>query len=287
MSCPDLNTVRDALIAIAKEAGQIIHERTGNVTFDDKKNGVDLVTEVDRAVEEMVGSRLKAQFPECQFMGEESYVPGQTKLTDEPTFIVDPIDGTTNFIHQFPFSCISLGFSYKKAPVVGVVYNPHLDHMYVGVKGQGSTLNGQSLPLRPQSPLKLQSALAAIEWGADRTGSNYRIKLDTFNSLAKDRSEGGAFAHGFRSLGSAAMNICNVAAGTLDCYWEGGCYAWDVCAGWVILSETGGMIVSGNKGEWNPALDSRVYLAVRGGDNQKEFIEEFWSHVQGHLEYQS
>lgn len=287
MSCPDLTTVRDALKAIALEAGELIREKTGKVAFDDKKNAVDLVTDIDKAVEDLVGTRLRTQFPSCEFMGEESYVAGETKLSDAPTFIVDPIDGTTNFIHQFPFSCISLGFAYKKQPVVGVVYNPHLKQMYVGVKGQGSFLNDERLPLRRPTELKLQSGLIAIEWGADRSGQNYKVKIDTFDSLAKEQKDGGAFAHGFRSLGSAAMNTCNVAAGLMDCYWEGGCYAWDVCAAWIILTEAGGRMVGGNRQVWDPSLDSRVYLAVRGGDSQTEFIEEFWTHVKGHLDYKS
>ncbi|CAN6660810.1 inositol monophosphatase 2 [Trichomonascus vanleenenianus] len=287
MGEPNLVEVKEALCKVAIVAGNLIKEKTGTVSFDDKKNAVDLVTEVDKAVEALVSSELKQAFPDYQFLGEESYIPGKTVLTEEPTFIVDPIDGTTNFIHRFPFSCISLGFAYKKQPVVGVVYNPHLDQLYSGIKGHGAYLNGHKLPLKKPEPLRLQGALAAIEWGAERSGANYKIKVDTFNSLAKEEKDGGAFMHGFRSLGSAALNICGVASGMLDVYWEGGCYAWDVCAGWVILEECGGRMVSGNPGEWNPAVDSRVYLAVRGGENQEKFIEDFWSHVQGTLSYSS
>ena len=285
MSEPDLIEIKNALCEVARKAGALIRERSGRVSFDDKKNAVDLVTEVDKAVEDLVAMDLKAKFPEYKFMGEETYVPGQTVLTDDPTFIVDPIDGTTNFIHFFPYSCISLGFAHRKQPVVGVVYNPFLDFLYTGVKGHGSFLNGEELPLRPASPLSLQKGLLGIEWGSERSGHNYKIKTATFDNLAKETSEGGAFAHGFRSMGSAAMNLCSVAAGTLDCYWEGGCWAWDVCAGWIILEEAGGRMVSGNPGHWNATVDGRVYLAVRGGDHQEQFIKDFWSHVPGKLMY--
>lgn len=246
---------------------------------------MDLVTEVDKAVEVLVSTSLKEKYPHFKFVGEESYVPGQTIITEEPTFIVDPIDGTTNFIHFYPNSCISLGFTLNKIPQVGVVYNPFQELLFTGVKDQGSFLNGERLPLRPSSALKLQNALIAIEWGSERAGPNFKIKTETFTSLAAETESGGAFAHGFRSVGSAALNISTVATGSLDCYWEGGCYAWDVCAGWIILSEAGGRMVGGNPDEWNTPVDSRVYLAVRGGEDQEKFIEEFWSHIKGKLEY--
>lgn len=91
--------------------------------------------------------------------------------------------------------------------------------------------------------------------------------------------------HSLRSLGSAALNLCAVAAGGIDVYWEGGCWAWDVCAGWVVLEESGGKVVGGNKDEWTPEVDGRRYLAVRGGDGQEELIKEFWNNIVGKLEY--
>ena len=127
----------------------------------------------------------------------------------------------------------------------------------------------------------------AVEWGNERSGNNWEVKTSTFASLAGAPETGGAMVHSLRSLGSAALNLCAVASGTLDAYWEGGCWAWDVAAGWVILKEAGGLMVSGNKGDWEPKIDGRVYLAVRGaGDGeQKGFVEEFWDHVKGRLEY--
>ena len=94
--------------------------------------------------------------------------------------------------------------------------------------------------------------------------------------------------HSMRSSGSAALNICAVATGAVDIYWEGGCYVWDVLAGWVILNEAGGIMVDGNKGNWRPEVDGRTYLAVRSSPNgkgQKETVEEFWKQIQGRLEY--
>lgn len=224
-------------------------------------------------------------------MGEETYAPG-TVLTEEPTFIVDPIDGTVNFVHSFPMACISLGFAVARRPVVGVVFNPFTNTLYSAIQGKGAYMNRSTkLPLKGErvEPLKgLSSSLLAVEWGSDRSGPNWETKLRTFENLGKPREQGGAMVHSMRSLGSAALNLCAVASGTLDAYWEGGCWAWDVCAGWTILSEAGGIMVDGNPGNWNPTIDGRKYLAIRGspnGEGQKELAEEFWSHVEGELSY--
>lgn len=282
----DLQEVHDFLTALAKECGDIISSHSGRETFDDKKNSVDLVTKIDKQVETLVSERIRASFSGCKFIGEETYIPGETQLSDDPTFIVDPIDGTTNFIHNFPYSCISLGFTLNKEPVVGVIYNPHLDLLFHAIKGKGAFLNDKRLPKAQDTKpsLTLQSSLIGLESGSDRGGELFERKWDLMKSLM---SQNGGFAHGFRSLGSAAMNICHVATGQLDSYWEGGCQMWDVCAGWVILQETGGICVGGNRGVWNNTIDSRVYLFVRGADpeEQKNYVEQFWSYTTGDLNY--
>lgn len=280
----ELTEIKDFLVGLAEEAGVIISGKSGKEKFDDKKNSVDLVTAIDKLVESIVSEKISAKYPNYLFIGEETYVEGSTKLTDAPTFIVDPIDGTTNFIHNFPYSCISLGFSVNKEPAVGVIYNPHLKLMFSAVAGQGAYLNGTLLPKLTEKPLTLQGSIIALESGSDRDGELFDIKMETFRSLL-DKNHG--FIHGFRSFGSAAMNICHVATGQLDSYWEGGCQMWDVCAGWVILKETGGLIVSGNRDKWENSIDSRVYLFVRGAPQQDQttFVKQFWNNVKGELKY--
>lgn len=145
------------------------------------------------------------------------------------------------------------------------------------------------LPLKGNNvePLAgLANALIAVEWGSDRSGQNWETKIRTFEKLGQSKEKGGAMVRSMRSLGSAALNICAVAEGTLDLYWEGGCWEWDVCAGWVILAEAGGIMVDGSPGGWKARLDGRKYLAIRGAPaGQKEIVEEFWSYIQGKLEY--
>jgi myo-inositol-1(or 4)-monophosphatase len=195
--------------------------------------------------------------------------------------------GTTNFVHSFPNACISLGFAVERTPTVGVIYNPWQDLLFTGIRGSGSFMTRgrgttpRRLPLA-KSPRKLEglgNALVAIEWGAHRDGPNYDAKTTVFRRLAgsPEAVPGGVMVHSLRSLGSAALNIASVAAGEMDMYWEGGCWAWDVCAGWCILAEAGGIVADGNPGNWDPSIDGRVYLAVRGAPSgQKELVEEFW-----------
>ncbi|KAK3939801.1 hypothetical protein QBC46DRAFT_387007 [Diplogelasinospora grovesii] len=296
MDGAELQKIHDTLVSVAFEAGRmILAANPSDIAQGSKLNSTDIVTETDQAVERLVSSRLSSHFPDFLFVGEETYQPGVTKITDAPTFIVDPIDGTTNFVHGFPHACISLGFSYQRTPTVGVVYNPFLDVLYTGIKGGGGYMQrnaslppgsgqGPKIKLGPKPPLQgLGAALVGVEWGSLRDGENFELKARTFRALAASKENGGSMVHSLRSLGSAALNLCAVAAGQLDLYWEGGCYAWDVAAGWCILNEAGGIMVSGNPdGNWDPELDSRIYLAIRPAQGgQKEIVEEFWAVLKG------
>lgn len=289
----DLRSIETFLCDLAtKKVGPIIKKKSGTQQIYDLKTGsraVDIVTEIDKQVEALIWDSLKKEYPEFKFVGEESYVKGVTKITNDPTFIVDPIDGTTNFVHDFPFSCTSLGLTINKEPVVGVIYNPHLDLLVSASKGNGVRINGESYDyaakIASMGALVLNKSVVALQPGSAREGLNFKTKMKTYeNLLAVD----GGFVHGFRNLGSSAMTLAYNSIGYLDCYWDGGCYSWDVCAGWCILKETGGRIVGANPGEWEISVDNRSYLAVRGcadPTQQTKYIEDFWKCVEGKLKY--
>lgn len=233
-------------------------------------------------MESFIRDRLTKRYPTFAFIGEETYKAG-VAITDQPTFIVDPIDGTSNFVHAFPALCVSIGLVIEKQPTVGVVYNPCREELWSAVKGHGAfTLRPdgemQKLPL-VSAPLQgLGSACIGIEWGSDREGPNFELNLKVFATLARTAATGGRFVNSLRCTGSAAITICRIAAAQQDAFWECGSWAWDVAAAWCILAEAGGIMVDGHPGEWNPPIDNRRYLAVRpatGG--QREFVEEFWS----------
>ncbi|KAK5660489.1 hypothetical protein OQA88_13037 [Cercophora sp. LCS_1] len=159
----DINLVEihDALVALAFEAGRmILAADPSSISTGSKMNSADIVTETDRAVEALISARLRTLYPTHAFIGEETYVPGTTVLTPDPTFIVDPIDGTTNFVHGFPNACISLGFVLSRLPSVGVVYNPFQDLLFTGIKGQGSYMTRNA---SRANPTKQRLPLAGVD----------------------------------------------------------------------------------------------------------------------------
>ncbi|KAF8492820.1 inositol monophosphatase [Russula emetica] len=299
--------------ALILEGSHAIQRASGPGSVGEKKNAVDLVTEYDVKVEELVRNDIARAYPRFHFVGEESYSSGtRPPLTDSPTFFVDPIDGTTNFVHGHPYACISIGLVDQRIPVLGVIYNPFLEQLYRGVRGAGSFLHThtpvlvtgtdtelgapQRLPLAPASARPLPSlagTLIAVEWGSDRTQEAIRRKADSFSRLAA-APPNGVMAHSLRSVGSAALNIALVAQGALDMYWEIGCWPWDVCAGIVIAQEAGGF-VTGSKDTPHDGvvtesiLTGRRYLIIRGVagisgesslDAQRRIAREFYDTVE-------
>ncbi|KAH8119750.1 inositol monophosphatase [Phellopilus nigrolimitatus] len=309
-----LKEILGVSIKLAREAGKLILEgsdailRSAAEAVEEKKNSVDLVTQYDKGVEELVKKELGQAYPGFSFIGEEetAALGKLPELTDGPTFCVDPIDGTTNFVHGFPFACISIGLIYQKRSVVGVIFNPFLDWLYYGAEAQGSYLvkSGGAplkLPLTPARPLpSLSQALIGIEWGSDRGLAPMKARGNTFQRLAGDGQhiEGGKMAHSLRSTGSAALNFATVASGQLDIYWEIGCNAWDVCAGTIIAQEAGGIVntsdlsihggeVTGDASD--KVLIGRKYIVMRaiadsgsekGADIQKRLVKELCETVE-------
>ena len=207
-------------------------------------------------------------------------------------------------MHGVPYVAISIGFTVNQRPTVGVVLNPFTAQLYSAIDSQGSYLTTLSsdlsnsvsrsrLPLYPPQALDLPSSVITIEYGSDRQGNNFDVKMSTFINLASHK---GGMVHGLRAYGSAALNLCSVASGYIDAYWEGGCWEWDVCAGWVVLKEAGGYLVHGNPRMTKdveeifeePDLCGRVYLGVRSGQSKEEtaqWIKKFWGMIGGKLEY--
>ncbi|TPX62054.1 inositol-phosphate phosphatase [Powellomyces hirtus] len=237
---------------IARTAGQTIlaaFNTRSSLHIDLKNdNDADLVTQVDRSVEAAIFSYLRAQYPSHRFVGEEgTAASGDTNTgivaNDEtPTWVVDPVDGTTNFVHGFPFVAVSIAVVIRGTPVVGVVYNPIMNEMFQGLLNGGSSMNDIALPLPPVRPLKsLASALVATEYGSDRGSEVLDAKFAALRDVV------GSPARGVRSLGSASLTMCYVARGALDAYWEAGVHAWDVAGATVILREAGGLVSNWSK----------------------------------------
>ncbi|KDN52359.1 hypothetical protein K437DRAFT_220774 [Tilletiaria anomala UBC 951] len=314
MSELNLQEVLDFAIDLAKKAGKAISDGqakrfTEGTAAETKKNSADLLTEVDQATEKLVKEAITAKYPDHAFIGEES-AQGSESVPEGGCWIVDPIDGTTNFVHGFPYCCISIGFTYKKEPVMGVIYAPFLDHLYYALQGHGAYLvtaqapEPRRLPLAKPTPLpSMRQAVVAMEWGSDRRSEILEAKLQSFRRLCGDPEdvEGGKMVQGIRSIGSAALVSASIAAGSIDVYYEIGTWSWDQCAGTAILREAGGVTV-GSKAWTSKALASdsmfgtvppevlmgRKYLSIRAiGDTpqesgraaQKRLIKEFYDAV--------
>ncbi|CAA3010987.1 Inositol monophosphatase [Olea europaea subsp. europaea] len=144
----------------AKRAGEIIRSGFYQTKHVEHKGEVDLVTETDKRCEEVIFNFLKQHYPNHKFIGEETTAAsGASELTDEPTWIVDPLDGTTNFVHGFPFVCVSIGLTIGQIPTVGVVYNPIMNELFTAIRGKGAFLNGKPIEVSSQSEL-MKSLLA-------------------------------------------------------------------------------------------------------------------------------
>ncbi|KAK7963580.1 inositol monophosphatase [Apiospora saccharicola] len=293
----DLAAIRTFLIEVAKEAGRMIVQASQSqlkTTAKANSNvfpGTDIVTETDKEVETFISQRLGEKYPSFEFLGEESHIAGQKIHEGVPTFVVDPIDGTSNLVHHLPDVCVSIGLVFGGRSIVGVVYNPFDDELWYGHRGGGAYTQkhgepAQMLPLYAP-PFeeagagvgRLTGACIGVDWGSDREGPEFELNLKVFTALARTQRTGGKFVNSLRCVGSAVSAICRTAAGQQDMFWECGCWAWDVAAAWCILSEAGGVIVDGGvPGNWDPAIDNRRYLAVRpAAAGQRQAIEEFWS----------
>ncbi|KAG7198888.1 hypothetical protein KM043_015711 [Ampulex compressa] len=228
------------------EAGKVMTcSCEGEKEVELKENQWDFVTNYDHKVEELIISGLSVKYPDHKFIAEESASEQKeaTKLTDAPTWILDPIDGTTNFIHSFPCSCISLGLAIQQELVLGIIYNPWNSELYTARKGEGAFLNGKRI--RSSRVVELKNALIALEPCTIRFCSKNRdIRLGRFEAIV-------GISHGIRSLGSAALSMAYVAKGAIDCFHMDFLQPWDVAAGTLIVREAGGAVIDTKGGQYD------------------------------------
>jgi myo-inositol-1(or 4)-monophosphatase len=219
--------------AAAKAAGALQKERLwSDVTISFKGEGEsDLVTEVDRGCEELVVTRLKQAFPEHAFLAEENVY----ETRDVPyKWIIDPLDGTTNYAHGYPWFCVSIGLEYEGEVILGVIYHCMMDELFTAWKGGGAYVNGKPIRVSPRAPLK--RSLLATGFPYDRTRTNENNFDNFFNFQLAARA--------VRRAGAAALDLAYVAAGRLDGYWECKLKPWDVAAGSLLITEAGGTVTN-------------------------------------------
>ncbi len=223
----ELETAREA----ASLAGDILADMRDRTHLIRKKGAIDLVTEADLRSEEAILDLLGRRFPGDAFLAEES--PTQSGSTGR-TWIVDPLDGTVNYAHGFPFYAVSIALEAGEEVVVGVIRNPLSGEQYEAVTGEGAFLNGTRLSV--SSTRRLNDALLATGFPYDIRESPDRV-LRLFNTLILR-------ARGLRRAGSAALDLCMVAAGRADGFWEEKLHPWDTAAGVLLVREAGGVVTS-------------------------------------------
>ncbi len=218
----------EVAVAAAEAAGEVLRGGFGGEQAVRYKGEVDLVTEVDERAEGVIGDLLREAFPDHGMLAEEG---GKLRGEGDSRWIVDPLDGTTNYAHGLPIFAVSIALERAGEVVLGVVHDPMRGETYVAERGGGATLNGE--PIRVSETDEPIRALLVTGFPYDRADMPAAVEL--FGRLT-------ALTQGVRRLGAAALDLCYVAAGRLDAFYERGLHAWDVAAGSLILVEAGGRI---------------------------------------------
>jgi len=225
------------IIKISREAGELIKDNFGKThSIEFKTNELNLVTETDKASEKLITDFIKKKFPSHGILAEEG---SEKNKSAEYLWVIDPLDGTTNFAHGLPIFSVSIGVQKNGETIAGVVYDVNRDIIYSAEKGSGSFANGKNITANKNHNLG---------YGMLVTGFPYNIKenpdkaMERFNTMLKT-------ARAVRRLGSAAIDFCYVASGVFDGFWEVFLHPWDICAGKLIVEEAGGLVTdfNGNK----------------------------------------
>jgi myo-inositol-1(or 4)-monophosphatase len=234
--------------AIAREAGALLMQHFDQQIKIEYKGEADLVTVADRKSEALIRQRIREQFPGHDVLGEEE---GFRDTGSEYRWYVDPLDGTTNFAHGFPVFCVSMGLQRGDEMIAGVCYDPTRDEMFAAEKGKGAYLNDDRIHV--SNVAKLVESLLATGFPSHKRHKNPNIYFYHQITLR---------THGVRRAGSAALDLCSVACGRFDGFWEFNLNPWDTAAGVLIVEEAGGRVTDFYDGPFQ--LNSRETLASNG-----------------------
>ena len=252
---------KEAAILSATEAGKYIHRQIGKIKEVRYKGEKNVVTNVDKKAESIIISSLRKCFPSYGFLAEES-IPKRknpNRIRPEFNWIIDPLDGTTNFLHGFPVFCVSIALEHNDEIILGVVYDPSRNELFVAEKNKGAFLNGKRIKVSKVNNLK--GALLA-------TGFAYNVRwaknnnINNFINVIK-------VSQAVRRAGSAALDLCYVACGRFDGFWELCLNPWDTAAGFIIVEEAGGKVTKLDGKKYSIydteilATNSRIHPQIR------------------------
>ncbi|MEK7286525.1 MAG: inositol monophosphatase family protein [Nitrospirota bacterium] len=241
--------IKKVALASAKKAGHILREgMTRGLTISYKGN-LNLVTQIDTLSEQTIVAHIRKHFRDHQILAEEGH---NYESASPYRWIIDPLDGTTNYAHRFPYFCVSIAVEFEGVIIFGVIYDPIHDELFVAERGCGATLNNRHIKVSPTVSLR-ESLLV--------TGFAYTVQTDKNNNL-NHFSRFLMRAQAIRRMGSAALDLCYVAAGRFDGFWELNLNPWDTAAGFLILTAAGGRVTNFSGEPF--VIDSREILATNG-----------------------
>lgn len=225
-------TIIELAIKAAREAGAILQSTAARGFQIESKGRIDLVTEADLASEKHITSLIRQHFPSHHLLAEESGGTETGVGPEDYRWIIDPLDGTTNFAHGFPCYAVSIGIEQGGRPLAGVIYDPSRDELFAAERGAGATLNGR--PIKVSATTDLEKALLVSGFPYD-----VRERMEEYLPAWREFLRA---SQGVRRLGSASLDMACIAAGRMDGFWEHGLHAWDTAAGWIIVEEAGGRV---------------------------------------------
>ncbi|MBK8315081.1 MAG: inositol monophosphatase [Acidobacteria bacterium] len=221
----------DLAIRAAREAGAILQDYAARGFQIENKGRINLVTEADLASERHITQLIGSHFPSHRILAEEGGASGHPG-EDNYVWIIDPLDGTTNYSHGFPCYAVSIGIELHGKAVAGVIYDPTRDELFAAERGAGATLNGNKIRVSAVDHLERALVVSGFPYDVRERMEEY---LPAWREFLKH-------TQGARRLGAAAIDMCCVASGRMDGFWENGLNPWDTAAGWVIIEEAGGRV---------------------------------------------
>lgn len=234
----DLSSLSEFAIALACAGGQVLQYYWGKIqSVSDKDITGDLVTEADKESERTILALLQREYPQHEVLAEESAnldEASQKLASSEFLWVIDPLDGTTNYSHHYPVVAVSVGLLYRGQPIVGAIYNPIQKELFQAAQGKGATLNGDPIQVSDTSSLATSLLATGFPYNRRTTQDNNYAEFCHLTHLT----------HGVRRGGAAALDLAYVAAGRLDGYWELGIKPWDIAAGIIIVKESGGVVTA-------------------------------------------
>lgn len=238
-----LEEFKQFAIELAQKGGEMMLEANSKqLGVDTKQHRTDFVTIYDRAIEKYIFDSLKERYPNHRFIGEESAGANNRLESNDPTWIVDPIDGTSNFVHGYPLCCVSIALAIDRQMVVGVTNAPFLKKMYTAVKGGGSYCNGEPIHVS-RNVRRIEDAMILLEANYDPRDSDSRRHV--FDSLLWK-------CQSVRHIGSACVCMAMIAEGVAEIFLHHNLCIWDMAAGYVLITEAGGQVCQYNGKPFDP-----------------------------------